>query len=89
MTQMEMTFKGKTYNQELDKERLSTQLTRTFEAMNNNGWMTLREITDMAGGSEAGVSARIRDLRSAQGGGYIIEKRRREGCNGLWEYRLV
>lgn len=36
--------------------------------------------------SEAGVSARIRDLRKAQYGGHTIERRK----NGsLWEYKLV
>jgi len=36
--------------------------------------------------SEAGISARIRDLRKPKYGGHTIERRK----NGsLWEYRLV
>ena len=37
---------------------------------------------------EAGVSARIRDLRKPRFGGYNVE-RRRAGKDGLFEYRIV
>ena len=51
-------------------------------------YLTLAEIRTRCGrGSEAGISARIRDLRNKYG--YEISKRRRGlAAHGLWEYRL-
>lgn len=52
-------------------------------------WRTLAEIVDAIDygqgvkASEAGVSARLRDLRKM---GYTVEKRVRSG--NLWEYRV-
>ena len=96
MTQQTMDFDGKTYDPALDNNRLRTQLGKVYSALDKadqfplNGWLTLREIADnFDAGSEAGISARIRDLRKPRFGAHNIEKRRRHGCNGLWEYRLV
>lgn len=38
--------------------------------------------------SEAGISARIRDLRKPKYGGRTVDKRRRSKDSDLWEYRL-
>ena len=40
----------------------------------------------VAGGSEAGISARLRDLRKEKFGGYSIERKRSD--EGLWWYRM-
>lgn len=55
-------------------------------------WWTLPQLRDYIQRgygipiSEAGLSARIRDLRKAAYGGHTIERRK----NGsLWEYKLV
>jgi len=85
-------FAGVTYDPALDHERLSRQLGRVYEALSAGLWMTLHEIyweCHRAGGrdSEAGISARLRDLRKKAFGGYEIERRRAAG--GLWQYRMT
>jgi hypothetical protein len=58
--------------------------------MSDGAWRTLEEIRSRVGGSEAAISARLRDLRKDKFGGHIVESRRRgDGSRGLWEYRLV
>ena len=37
--------------------------------------------------SESAISARIRDLRKNQFGGYTVNSRPRHGCNA-WEYQI-
>jgi len=64
-------------------------LDRVRDLMRDGRWRTLAEIVELCGGSEAGVSARLRDLRKPQHGGRRVERRRRgEPRLGLWEYRL-
>ena len=72
---------------EADDRRLSTQLLRVQEALADGNWWTLAELARMAGSSEAGASARLRDLRKARFGRHTVERRRVRA--GLWEYRLV
>ena len=84
-----MTFDGKTYDPALDEVRLTGQLSRVKYFMRNGGWHTLQEIRDFANGSEAGVSARIRDLKKARFGGYTVNRRRVLDSLGLWEYQLL
>lgn len=82
-------FDGITYDHDEDGDRLVTQLRRVFQAMRPGQWWTLGKLAVQVGGSEAGVSARLRDLRKPKFGGYIVERRRVPGGRGLWEYRLV
>lgn len=84
--QEEVFFDGETYSPEHDKERLGSQLERVKALMQDGKWRNLREIHARVGGSEAAVSARIRDLRKARFGSHTIEHRRLIG--GLWEYRM-
>lgn len=70
-----------------DTVRLSGQLERVRNQMADGRWMTLAYLADLVGGSEAGISARIRDLRKPRFGGYVVERRRVSG--GLWEYRIA
>lgn len=87
--QTEMCFDGRTYKSEHDKARLSGQLLRVLEAMNDGEWRTLRELSDEADGSEASVSARLRDLRKPRFGAWTVDRRRRgEATRGIHEYRL-
>ena len=82
-------FDGTTYDPALDKERLQTQLGKVYRLMQDGEWRTLAEIAAVAGGSEAGCSARLRDLRKDRMGSYQVERRRRgEGKRGLFEYRM-
>lgn len=80
-------FDGKTYEPEHDQGRLSTQFDRVKGLMLDGKWRRLGEIRDEIGGSEAGVSARLRDLRKPRFGGFTVERRRLVG--GIYEYRLL
>jgi hypothetical protein len=71
---------------ESDRERLNSQLWRVYRLMRDGQWRTLAEVARSVGGSEAGVSARLRDLRKERFGGNQVERRRVAG--GLWEYRM-
>lgn len=81
-------FDGETYSRLLDKLRLTGQLRAVAEVLADQQWHTLRELADRCGGSEAGVSARLRDLRKERFGGFEVE-RERVAETGLWRYRLV
>jgi biotin operon repressor len=71
----------------VDPERLSQQRARVFQAIQDGMWYSLDEIADRTGDPRDSVSARLRDLRKARFGGYVVESRRRDG-GGTWEYRL-
>lgn len=78
---------GTTYEPAHDGARLGRQLIGVLAAMRDGRWWTLRELARVAGGSEAGVSARIRDLRKRRFGAHQVE-RQRVG-RGLFRYRLL
>lgn len=87
---MGLTFDGKTYQAELDLERLASSLDRVKALMRDGRWRSLSEIAQRCGCSEAGASARLRDLRKPRFGRYTVERRRRgDPKAGLWEYRLL
>lgn len=82
-------FGGATFDQEFDGERLTTQYDRVSTLMADGAWRTLREIVVACGGSEGGVSARLRDMRKPEFGGVEVERRRRgDPKAGLFEYRV-
>lgn len=78
---------GDTYDAALDGERLGGQLERVRALMADHQWRTLAEIARAVGGSEAGVSARLRDLRKERYGRLDVQHERIEG--GLWRYRVM
>lgn len=82
-------FSGSTYDPQVDQARLTTQLSKVFEVMVDEQWHTIPELVTYAGGSEAGISARIRDFRKVRFGGHMVERRRVAPHRGLYEYRLV
>lgn len=88
MTQATLEFDGSTYDEALDGERLGRQLDRVRDVLlaNRGTLFTLSELQRVAGGSEAGVSARIRDLRKQRNGGHKVLRRRRS--TGTWEYGI-
>ena len=62
-------------------------------------WLTLGELRAITRYGEASISAQLRHLRRMENGGYLIEKRHREGAVGtragadgrgecVWEYRI-
>ena len=84
-------FDGVTYVPELDKVRLTGQLKRVHARMSDSRWHTIGDIckwlsVDGKRYSEAGISARIRDLRKAKFGEFEVQRKR---INNLFYYRLV
>lgn len=82
---------GETYVRQYDRVRLSGLLAAVFNLMADGRWRTLAEIVAaIERGTEASVSARLRDLRKQKFGGWEIE-RKRVGAktSGLHAYRLV
>lgn len=87
-----LTFGGKTYEPALDFERLDTQLAAVFRIMRDGQWRTITEIrfAIQSAASEAGISARLRDLRKPQFGSHTVARQRRgDGRTGTFEYRLI
>jgi hypothetical protein len=72
-----------------DEVRLTGQLKEVHRLLSDGEWHTLKEIAAFAHGSEAGCSARIRDLRKSRFGGYRIELKRATENGGTWLYRMV
>lgn len=83
------TSKAPTYLGDLDGERLTSQLDAVLALMGDGQWRTLSQIKAAIGrGSEAGLSARLREIRNSRRG--VVERRRRgDPKNGLWEYRCL
>jgi hypothetical protein len=72
----------------LREPKPSTQNGRVLALMRDGQWRTLGEIKAGIGGiSEAGVSARLRDLDNVFG--IPHEKQIRAGCRNLYEYRIL
>lgn len=82
-------FGGSTYEPSKDGVRLTAHLGRVYDLMRDQKWRTLAEIATLTAGSEAGSSARLRDLRKPQFGGHNVERRRHQSDNGVHEYRLL
>ena len=80
-------FDGYTYEPSLDHARLKGQLARVAALMSDGQFHTLHEIARGAGGTEASVSARLRDFRKPKYGARLVERERISG--GLFRYRLV
>lgn len=83
-------FDGETYAAEHDKDRLVSQLERVKYLMSDCRWRTLSAISHITHGTEAAVSARLRDLRKERFGSHTVD-RRPVGSrkNGLFEYRVT
>ena len=81
-------FDGSAYDPEHDYARLKTQLERVrFLLRSTTAWWTLRDLAARTNSSEAGVSARVRDLRKPRFGGFVVVRRR--VCVGLLDYRIM
>lgn len=80
-------FDGRTYASDRDYERLSGQLKAVFDVMRDGKWRTLSEIQAHVDGSEAAISARLRDLRKLKYGAHEVQREHIE--RGLYRYRVV
>lgn len=83
---------GKSYDERIDKKRLSKQMDVIKNYMIYHGrqgfWRTLQEISAVLVYPESSVSAQLRHFRKLQFGGFIVNKRRRNG-KGTWEYQVL
>jgi hypothetical protein len=82
-----MRFNGSDYDHERDDGRLSAQMDRVREVMQDGNWRGLAELAVTTGDPPASVSAQLRHLRKARFGAYIVEKKYVE--NGLYLYRIL
>jgi hypothetical protein len=87
---------GPTYDEQIDGERLRTQLEVIadvmYQAFNRGQWLSLAEIEGMTGYPQASISAQLRHLKKSVGGNHTVDKRRRSqadgGRGGTWEYMV-
>jgi hypothetical protein len=87
-------FDGETYDPITDYERLSQQLKDVWDVLTRNTerWWTITGLCETIQEekrryhSEAGISARLRDLRKPKYGRYVVERKSLGG--GLFAYRL-
>lgn len=85
VSQLPLRFDGRTVSL-ADYPRLETLYGRVFALMSDGEWRSLAEIAAATGGSEASVSARLRDFRKPRNGAHQVN---RESCgNGLFVYQL-
>lgn len=82
-------FDGATFSPVLDGSRLTSQLWHVRQLMSNGNWWTLAALAEGVNGTEAAVSARLRDLRKPRFGGHHVEKKRDTSLKGVWLYRLA
>lgn len=76
-----------TYSEEHDYKRLVNLRDRIVSVMECGIWLTLGELQSLCGNSEAGISARLRELRNKFD--YTVNRRRRGDVKlGIWEYQL-
>lgn len=81
-------FDGTTIREDPDAPvRLTGQMLRVWECVKDGSWWTLPDLASAARGTEAAVSARLRDLRKPRHGSHVVEREHLGG--GVWRYRLV
>lgn len=77
---------GDTFDPVQDGERLGAQYVAVRDLMRDACWRTLGEVRAATGYPEASISARLRDMRR---GGFVVQRRRRLGVGGTYEYRAL
>lgn len=85
-------FGGQTYSHELDGGRLNRLMRAVWAIVREGGWWTPEEIADRLAEQgiptgTASVTARLRDFRKDQFGGFQVDRRRR--TKGTHEYRVL
>ena len=90
VTDLRPHFDGPDYDPAYDKDRLTKQIGRVFDAMRDGNWRTVPEIAQIIGDPENSISAQLRHLRKPRFGAYTMEKRHRgDRSKALYEYRLL
>ena len=80
-------FDGDDYVSSRDKPRLTLQIHQVRMYMENNDWLSVKQISNYLNFPEPSVSAQIRNLRKKRFGNRVVE-RRYQG-NGLYEFKLM
>jgi hypothetical protein len=86
-------FDGQTYDHQLDRKRLTSQLDAVLYLLGDGRWWSVPELTKSVARivgksvSDSSTTARLRDLRKPKFGAHQIQSRRRAG-GGSFEYRL-
>ena len=83
------TFGGKTFNEDIDGDRLRRQFNDVWSVMADGQWHTSTEIANASGHGWCAGSARVRDFRKPKFGGHTVDAERVPGVKGLWRYRLT
>lgn len=78
----------------LDARKPSSLVGIVRQVMAEHEWLTLYQMQKLVERkcgewhSDATISARVRDLRKERYGGYMVQRRKKEGT-GSFEYRLM
>ena len=83
---LDPTPSGDTFDADRDGNRLATLHDRVYAYMADGQWRTLHQIARECGGTEASVSARLRDMRREKYGAHKVH--RQHLAHGLWVYSL-
>jgi DNA-binding Lrp family transcriptional regulator len=68
---------------------MNTQLENVQTLMLDGQWRTLSEIANSVKASTASVSARLRDLRKKQFGGYNVIRLRKDDSTRQYLYKVI
>src|ERR1700761_5829976 len=83
---------GPDFDPQLDGKRIATQLEVIASLMESahqaEQWLNLAGIEQETSYPSASISAQLRHLRKPKFGGHRVEKRRRGGKGGTYEYRV-
>lgn len=83
-------FDGPDYEPAIDYTRLTGQILRIWEAMKDQHWRTLGEISRLTRDPESSISAQLRHLRKPKFGSHQVNRRRRgDRSQGLFEYQVI
>lgn len=83
-------FVGAYFDPKYDTERLTKQIGRIFDLMQDGTWRTLNEIAAATGDPQASISAQLRNLRKQRFGSYEVQVQSRGNrYDGLFEYKLI
>ena len=71
--QAELRFDGPDYIPERDNVRLTGQLERIWNCMQDGEWRTLSRISTITGDPESSISAQLRHLRKPRFGSHHVD----------------
>ena len=83
-------FDGDTFDKKQDGTRLTGQLKKIVDCMQDEKWRTLDEIQLATSYPAASISAQLRHLRKEKFGKNTVNRRPRgDRSQGLYEYQLI